>query len=161
MKNFFKLMLLLLLVLPFQACSDDDGPSVTKLEVTSNNLAGIWKLHSWSGVAGEQPVVYIEFIRKHNKFRIYQTYNSMLPEVKTGTFEIDSSDYYKGDVLKGKYDNGMGEWNNTYIVTALYETTLELKADTKEFSEVQTYVRVSELPTDILDNLPQFDEMGE
>ncbi len=160
MKNFFKLMLLLLLVAPFQACSDDDEPPVTALEVTPNNLAGIWKLHSWSGAAGEQPTVYIEFIRKDRKFRIYQTYNSMLPELKTGKYTIEN-DYYKGDILNGKYDNGMGEWNNAYIVTALYEEILELKADTEEFDEVQTFVRVSELPSEILDNLPSFDEMGQ
>ncbi len=158
MKNIFKLMMLLLLVMPFQACSDDDETKVTTLDVTPNNIAGIWKLHAWSGTATEQPMVYIEFIRKDRKFRIYQTYNSMLPEVKTGTYTIEE-DYYKGDILKGKYDNGMGEWNNVYIVKALYESALELVVDSKEFEETQTFVRVSELPVEITEKLPAFDEI--
>lgn len=145
MKNIFKLMLLMLLVLPFNACSDDnDDVARPTLDVTPNNIAGIWKLHEWSGSDVNLPVVYIEFIRKDRQFKIYQKYDSMYPRVITGTYELNE-DYYKGVVLTGKYDYGMGKWNNDYIVKALYEDTMILVVDGND-AEVQTYVRVSDLP---------------
>ena len=107
MKNIFKLMLLFLLALPFQACSDDDEAYVSPLEVTPNNLSGIWELHEWSGSDSEAPVVYIEFIRKDRKFKIYQKFDSMYPRVITGTYTIEKDDY-KVVTLSGKYDNGTG-----------------------------------------------------
>lgn len=151
MKNIFKLMLLLLLAIPFQACSDDDEAVVPTLEVTPNNISGIWELHEWSGSDSEAPVVYIEFIRKDRKFKIYQKFDSMYPRVITGTYTIEKDDY-KVVTLSGKYDNGTGNWNNDYIVKALYEDALILVTNGDE-SETHTYVRVQELPADITDNL--------
>lgn len=145
MKNILKLMLLFVLVLPFQACSnDDDEVARPTLEVTPNNIAGIWELHEWSGTEGKAPVVYVEFIRKDRKFVIYQNYDSMYTRVITGTYELEE-DYYKGMILKGKYDYGTGKWNNDYIVKALYEDTMVLVVD-GDGAETLTYVRVSDLP---------------
>ena len=42
----------------FVACSDDDEFTPPTLEVTPNNIAGIWELHEWSGTEGKAPVVY-------------------------------------------------------------------------------------------------------
>lgn len=158
MKNIFKLMLLLLLVLPFQACSDDDETVRPTLEVTPNNIAGIWELHEWSG-SSEAPVVYVEFIRKDRKFKIYQKFDSMYPRVITGTYTLEE-DYYKGTVITGKYDNGTGKWNNDYIVQALYEDAMILVVDGGD-AETHTYVRVQELPAEIADELLSSEEAEE
>ena len=145
MKNILKLMLLFVLVLPFQACSnDDDEVARPTLEVTPNNIAGIWELHEWSGTEGKAPVVYVEFIRKDRKFVIYQKYDSMYTRVITGTYELEE-DYYKGMILKGKYDYGTGKWNKDYIVKYLYEDTMVIVVD-GDGTETLTYVRVSDLP---------------
>lgn len=151
MKNFFKLMLLSLLLLPLQGCSNDDEamiPTVLPVEVTPNNISGIWKLKSWSG-SSQTPVVYLELIRRDRKFKIYQHYDSMYPRLITGTFTLES-DYYKGTIISGKYDYDSGFWNNDYIVT-LYSNSMVLTVDGNS-SEVQVYTRVSEIPAEIKDN---------
>lgn len=150
MKNIFKLMILFLLVLPFQACSDDEEAVVTTLDVTPNNVSGIWKLSEWSGGNGQVPNLYIEFVRRDKTFKIYEDVGSMYYEVKTGTFEIEE-DIYKGSLIKGKYDYGTGKWNNDYIVQSLTETVMVLVADGD--GEVQTFVRVDEIPAEVMDRV--------
>lgn len=160
MKNIFKLMLLLMLALPFQACSnDDDETAPTTLEVTPNNIAGIWELHEWSGSEGKAPVVYLEFIRKDRKMKIYSKYDSMYTRVITGTYNLEK-DYYKGTVITGKYDNGTGHWNNDYVVKALYKDVMILAVDGDD-AETHTYVRVSQLPASIVDNILPTEESKE
>ncbi len=156
MKNIFKLMLLFLLVLPFQACSDDDEFTPPTLKVTPNNIAGIWELHEWSASDSDVPMVYVEFIRKDRKFKIYQKFDSMYTRVITGTYTLEEDDY-KGIIIKGKYDNGTGKWNNDYIVEALYEGSMILVVDNDE-PETHTYVRVEQLPAEIVDNILSADE---
>lgn len=159
MKNIFKLMMLALLVIPFQGCSDDDEASMPivmgqgadfsiPMEVTPNNLAGIWKLQSWSGSNQHTPVVYLELIRRDRKYYIYENYSSMYPRLITGTYSLES-DYYKGTILKGKYDHASGNWNNDYIV-ALYANSMILTVD-GDAGEVQVFVRVNEVPAEIKD----------
>lgn len=159
MKNIFKLMMLALLVVPFQGCSDDDasmpiimGQGVdfsTPVEVTPNNIAGVWKLQKWSGSSDYTPIVYLELIRRDCKYNIYENYSSMYPRLITGTYTIDNSDYYKGTILKGKYDNASGNWNNDYIV-ALYANSMVLTVD-GDADDVQIFVRVNEVPAEIKD----------
>ena len=161
MKNVFKLMLLFFLVLPFQACDNTDDEftfpehnfNAPMLDVTPNNIAGIWELHSWSGSDSQVPLVYVEFIRKDRKFKIYQKFDSMYTRVITGTYTLEE-DYYKGTIIKGKYDNGSGKWNCDYIVDALYQDGLVLSVDSEE-PEIHTYVRVEQLPAEIVDNILQ------
>lgn len=152
MKSILKFLLLSLLVLPFQACSDDDNvglPGDLKpMEVTPNNISGTWKLQSWSGSEEYVPVVYVELIRKDRKFNMYQCINSMYPEFITGVYSLEN-DYYKGDILKGKYDYDSGSWNNDYVVT-LYKNRMVWVTDNGS-GEVQEFVRVNEVPADIKD----------
>lgn len=157
MKNIFRLMLLFLLVMPFQACSDDDEFTPATLEITPNNIAGIWKLYDWSGSGDSAPLVYVEFIRKDRKFKIYQKYDSMYTRVITGTYELEEN-YYKGFVISGKYDYGTGKWNNDYIVEALYEDRMILLVDGDD-AETHVYSRVEELPAEIIDNILPSEEV--
>lgn len=160
MKSILKLMMLALLVIPFQGCSDDDEamlPVVTipgvdmsvPVEVTPNNIAGVWKLQRWSGSDQYTPEVYLELIRRDRKFNIYENYGSMYPRLVTGTFSLES-DYYKGAILKGKYNHSSGNWNNDYIVS-LYANAMILTVD-GDATDVQIFVRVSGVPADIKDN---------
>lgn len=160
MKSILKLMMLALLVIPLQGCSDDDEamlPVVTipgvdmsvPVEVTPNNIAGVWKLQRWSGSDQYTPEVYLELIRRDRKFNIYENYGSMYPRLVTGTFSLES-DYYKGAILKGKYNHSSGNWNNDYIVS-LYANAMILTVD-GDATDVQIFVRVSEVPADIKDN---------
>lgn len=152
MKSVLKFLLLCLMVLPFQACSDDDGaplsPDLNPVEVTPNNISGVWKLQSWNDSEEQVPVVYLELIRRDRKFNLYQWFDSMYPSLKTGTFSLETDE---DDVttLKGKYNYSSGPWNNDYIVT-LFANRMVLVTD-NELGEVQEFVRVSEVPADIKD----------
>ena len=72
MKTIFRFTLLALIVTAFCAC-DDDKSYVAPLDVTPNNLAGTWQLAQWNGAPLAQgSYVYIEFIRKDQKYVMYQ-----------------------------------------------------------------------------------------
>ena len=59
-----------------------------------------------------------------------------------------TKDDYKGYILSGKYDYGVGDWNNSYIVTSLFEESMLLSV---EGGDVCKYVRCYEVPTEIVD----------
>ena len=152
MKNILKMAMMLLFVCSFTACSDDENPEPQSLEVTPNNISGIWRLEELNGEAiPEGTFCYIEYVRSDRTFTIYQKFDSMYPRCITGVYSIEK-DPYKGYILSGEYDYGMGEWNNDYIVTSLYESTMTLTAD-NETGEVSKYVRCNEVPSDIIDSI--------
>lgn len=150
MKTFIKTIALMLLLAGVVACSKEDEQFPQQLEVTPNNISGIWYLDEVDG----QPLAdglycYIEFVRRERKFTIYQNFDSMYPRRLTGSFSLTKDDY-KGDILSGKYDYGMGEWNSSYIVTGLFDKEMLLAADTVD-GEICKYVRCNEVPAEILD----------
>ena len=152
MKNILKMAMMLLFVCSFTACSDDENPEPQSLEVTPNNISGIWRLEELNGEAiPEGTFCYIEYVRSDRTFTIYQKFDSMYPRCITGVYSIEK-DPYKGYILSGEYDYGMGEWNNDYIVTSLYETTMTLAAD-NEAGEISKYERCDKVPSDILDSI--------
>ena len=151
MKNLFKLMLLFILAIPFQGCSDDDSFSSSKLPVTYYSISGVWELQEWSGAGEKLPEVYLEFLRgSERKYNIYtKGLNTMYPDVVSGTYEL-KKDYYKGDVITGKYDNGKGDgkWGNGYIITTFSEDVMVWVVDGNK-SDSYTYVRVDAVPEDM------------
>ena len=80
---------------------------------------------------------------------MYQKFDSMYPRRVTGCFSIDK-EADKGYILSGKYDYGMGDWNNSYIVTSLFSESMVLTADAGN-GDVCKYVRCNEVPADILE----------
>ena len=78
MKTIFRFTLLALIATAFCAC-DDDKSYVAPLDVTPNNLAGTWQLAQWNGAPlAEGSYVYIEFIRKDQKYVMYQNLDRTL-----------------------------------------------------------------------------------
>ena len=140
----------LMLVLVLASCTRDEETAPQQLEVTPNNISGIWTL---SEVNGEQLpdglYCYIEFVRRDRTYTMYQKFDSMYPRRLTGSYEITKDDY-KGYILSGKYDYGTGDWNNSYIVTELYEESMLLTADAQS-GDVCKYVRCNEVPDEIVD----------
>ena len=149
MKRFLKTMALML-VLVLTSCTRDEETAPQQLEVTPNNISGIWTL---SEVNGEQLpdglYCYIEFVRRDRIYTMYQKFDSMYPRRLTGSYEI-TRDEYKGYILSGKYDYGTGNWNNSYIVTELYEGSMLLTADAQS-GDVCKYVRCNEVPDEIVE----------
>ena len=150
MKTFLKTIAFMLVLTGVFACTPEEDLTPQSLEVTPNNISGIWAL---AEVDGEQLpdglYCYIQFVRRDRTFTMYQKFDSMYPRRLTGSFSI-TKDEYKGYILDGKYDYGMGDWNNSYIVTNLFEESMQLTVD-GENGEVCTSVRCNEVPAEILD----------
>ena len=151
MKNFLKTTAILFVVLCFGACSNNsDDYTPSSLEVTPNNISGYWVLTEFNGMEIPEGVFcYVEYIRKDRKFIMYQKFDSMYPRTITGIYSIEKDKYGKA-ILSGKYDYGMGEWNNEYYVTELFESSMVLKADS-ENADVCKYIRCNEIPEEVLE----------
>jgi hypothetical protein len=152
MKNLFKNIAIFFVVFSFAACSNDDVDFAPKsLEVTPHNISGYWKLTEHNGQKIPQGLFcYVEYIRKDRKFVMYQKFDSMYPRRITGVFSIEKDKYGKY-ILSGKYDYGMGEWNNKYFVTELLESSMILTSDS-ENAEISKYIRCNEIPEDIIES---------
>jgi hypothetical protein len=152
MKNLFKNIAIFFVVFSFAACSNDDVDFAPKsLEVTPHNMSGYWMLSEYNGQEiPEGLFCYVEYIRKNRKFVMYQKFDSMYPRRITGVFSIEKDKYGKY-ILSGKYDYGMGEWNNKYFVTELLESSMILTADS-ENAEISKYIRCNEIPEDIIES---------
>lgn len=148
MKTFLKTIAFMLVLTGVFSCSPEEDLTPQSLEVTPNNISGVWKLADVNGeVLPEGVYCYIEFVRRDRTFTMYQKFDSMYPRRLTGSFEITKDDY-KGYILSGKYDYGVGDWNNSYIVTNLFEESMLLSV---EGGDVCKYVRCNEVPTEIVD----------
>ncbi|MBE6333256.1 MAG: hypothetical protein E7071_00320 [Bacteroidales bacterium] len=156
MKNLLKIVPMLLMATCFIGCSDDEDEIVIPtIEVNYVTLHGDWMLQEWNGAElPEGTYMYITFDRSEKSFVIYQNFDSMYGRKITGTFELEK-DYYKGDVITGKYDFEKGEWNNEYIITDMLESgSMVWSAG----DDVSKYVRCDSIPSNIIDEAtrPEF-----
>lgn len=148
----FTLLLVAFMSFAFVACSsDDDEPEEPSLEVTPANLSGTWKLVEWNN---GQPVpegvyCYLVFNRREQTFDIYQKFDSMYGRHITGSFAI-KQDPYLGYVVSGSYDYGMGDWNQSYIVTRLVASGSMTWTAKDDNTDVCRYERCAEVPADIV-----------
>ncbi|MFQ7386853.1 MAG: DUF1573 domain-containing protein [Alistipes sp.] len=127
------------------ACDDD--MYVTPLEVT-NNLAGTWQLAQWNGAPLAQgSYVYIEFIRKDQKYVMYQNLDSFGARKLTGRFAIET-DEELGAIIYGNYDYSAGDWQHRYIVTDFSKTQMIWTAK-DDRSDISVYERCDGIPEDI------------
>lgn len=148
MKKIFPL-LLLTLTTAFTAC-EKPIEEIPALEVNYINLDGTWLLAEWNDAPlADGTWLYIVLDRKEHTFKVYDNLNSMYPHLSTGVFEI-TNDWRVGDIISGTYDYDNGAWNHDYIVTDLYQESMLWTAK-DDATEVQKFVRVAEVPADIMD----------
>lgn len=142
-------LLMLLAVALFAACEEPIDTTEPSLDVKSHNLDGVWKLDKLNGNSlADGTYVYLVLDRKYT-FEIYQNTASMYPVLYTGKYELEY-DWRVGDVISGTYDFGLGAWSNEYVVTALYKKSMTWKAKDED-GETQEYVRVDEVPAEIVE----------
>ena len=147
----FTLLAALLLTTGFVSCSsDDDEPQEQSLPVTPANLDGVWQMTEWNGQPmAEGTYCYVVFHRRDNTMEMYDNLNSMYAHYTSGTFYV-KQDAYLGYVINGTYDNGVGDWNQSYIVSQLYQSTGTMVWTAKDdATDVFRYTRVSEVPAEI------------
>ena len=150
MKHLLRIASLLIISLAFTACSDDDDEQQPQyLPVTTANLNGTWRMAEWNGTQDtDNWYFYITFDRSDETFVSYERMNSMKGEKRTGKFYLEQDEYTGTYTLSGTYDYGKGDWTHEYEVTQMTDKTMTLTA-TEDKNDVQKYVRVDEVPTDI------------
>ena len=92
---------------------------------------------------------YIVFNRKDQTFEMYQKFDSMYGRHITGSFAI-KNDPYQGYIISGSYDNGMGDWNQSYLVTRLLASGSMIWTAKDNVTDICRYKRCDEVPTEIL-----------
>ena len=149
MKTFFKIMLLSVFLFGVTACGDDDEVKDIALEVNYANLNGTWRLSNWNGedMNDDQSYVYIEFNRKERTYVLYEKVATRKAWKRTGTFNITEEDKW-GYVISGTYDNGLGNWNQKYVVTDLTDNSMVWTVQ-DDASDVSKYTRCDGIPADI------------
>lgn len=154
-KYIFKILTLFLTPFVFTACEEEEVmPAV--LEVTPANLNGTWKLVERNGKPlPKETYCYITFIRRDKTFKMYDNFDSMYANLKTGKFEIEQDDWL-GYIISGKYDYGKGEWNNSYIVSELLETGSMIWTVKDDSSDIQKFERCDGVPQEIEDEVRDF-----
>lgn len=158
LKKLFTLLVIALFACGFAACSsDDEEPEEPALEVTPANLHGTWKLVEWNN--GEQvpegTYCYIVFNRKEQTFEMYQKFDSMYGRHITGSFAI-KNDPYQGYIISGSYDYGMGDWNQSYLVTRLLASGSMIWTGKDDATDVCRYERCSEVPAEVIKESKDF-----
>ena len=121
MKNLWKIALLSLALTICGACNDDDEAD-TPLTPNANNIAGTWQLTQFDGATlAEGSYIYIEFIRKDMKFKMYDNLDAFQLRVRTGEFNILEEEG-QGTVIRGKYDHAVGDWQHASRTTESRKT---------------------------------------
>lgn len=91
--------------------------------------------------------VYIEFIRKDQKYVMYQNLDSFGARKLTGRFAIET-DEELGAIIYGNYDYSAGDWQHRYIVTDFSKTQMIWTAK-DDRSDISVYERCDGIPEDI------------
>lgn len=143
MKRFANFALILVAAAALFACNEDKNTGNQYLDVTPNNIAGIWRVESFdNGVElGENTYRYIVFERKDRTFVSYDNLGSMELYKRSGRYDIYVD---RAAIIRGAYDFGGGDWEHRYYVRDLTKERMVWVAVDDE-SLVTVYVR-AELP---------------
>ncbi len=147
MKRFVKTVTMLFAAMALFSCNNDNIPANDYLDVTPNNIAGVWRMESYDNGTefGENVYRYIEFKRKDRTFVTYDNTESMGVRKLTGRFDIDTN---AAAIIWGVYDFA-GDWEHRYYVRDLTKERMVWVAVDDE-SLVQVYVR-AELPKEFVE----------
>lgn len=92
-----------------------------RIEVSYDNLEGCWRLTHLNGEPlFDESMMYIDFVAPAKdgevaRYEMWDNLGSMYLRQTTGTYTItkEKNDTY---ILRGTYDNGVGDWNEEYRV---------------------------------------------
>ncbi|MBR6656054.1 MAG: lipocalin family protein [Alistipes sp.] len=143
MKKIINFAVAMLCVVVVLACSEKGDVGEEFLDVTPNNVSGVWSLESYDNgqTLAEGTYYYIDLDRKDRTFVSYDNLGSMEVHKRSGRYDITVDG---AAVIRGIYDFGQGDWEHSYYVRNLTKNRMVWVAVDDE-SIVQVYVR-SELP---------------
>ena len=135
--NFAMVMFAIVVV----GCHKQDHSGVAYLDVTPNNIAGVWRMESYDNGAKlpEGGYYYIVFDRAERTFVTYDNLGSMGAYKSSGRYDIVTDG---AAVIRGAYDFGRGDWEHEYYVRNLTNDSMTWVA-VDDNSLVQVYVRAT------------------
>lgn len=141
MKRFLELAVVLCVAMVMVSCEKNWNAGNDFLDVTPNNISGVWRLESYdNGVKlAEGSYYYIDLVRKDKTFVTYDNLSSMEMRKRTGRFDIVTDG---AAVVFGMYDFGQGDWEHRYYVRNLTNDSMVWVA-TDDESISYVYVRAS------------------
>ena len=146
MKKIVKFAMTIVAMVVAFGCSKPDNNGTIFLDVTPNNINGVWRLESYdNGVKlAEGSYYYIVFDRAERTFVTYDNLNSMEAHKLSGRYDITTNG---AAVIRGMYDFGRGDWEHSYYVRNLTTDSM-LWVATDDENIMQVYVR-AELPEEL------------
>lgn len=118
--RYFRLLLLVAITTIAMGCKKpvNNDPPLPQPDVTYENINGKWEMVNWNGEEiSEDTYLYFEFDGEARRFEMWDNLGSMYTQHKAGSFSIKEDD--GAFILSGQYDNGVGDWTNTYEVRML------------------------------------------
>ena len=143
MKRIVNLAVALVAMVVMGGCSKPDESGIHFLDVTPNNIKGVWRMVSYdNGVKlAEGSYYYIVFDRAERTFVSYDNLSSMEVYKNSGRYDIITDG---AAIIYGMYDFGRGDWKHRYYVRNLTTDSMQWVAvDDENISQV--FVR-AELP---------------
>lgn len=146
MKKNVKFAMVMVVAAVVAACTKPDNNGLVFLDVTPNNISGVWRMDSYdNGVKlPEGCYYYIVFDRAERTFVTYDNLGSMEAYKNSGRYDIVTDG---AAVIRGIYDYGRGDWEHEYYVRNLTSDSMVWVA-TDDESVKQVYVRAS-LPEEL------------
>lgn len=146
MKKIVKFAMVMVVAAVVAACTKPDNNGLVFLDVTPNNISGVWRMDSYdNGVKlPEGCYYYIVFDRAERTFVTYDNLGSMEAYKNSGRYDIVTDG---AAVIRGIYDYGRGDWEHEYYVRNLTNDSMVWVA-TDDESVKQVYVRAS-LPEEL------------
>ena len=146
MKKIVKFAMTIVAMVVAFGCSKPDNNGTLFLDVTPNNINGVWRLESYdNGVKlAEGSYYYIVFNRAERTFVTYDNLSSMEVRKLSGRYDITTNG---AAVIRGMYDFGRGDWEHNYYVRNLTTDSMCWVA-TDDETITQVYVR-AELPAEL------------
>lgn len=122
-------------------CTKPDHNGVAYLDVTPNNIAGVWRMESYDNgkQLAEGSYYYIVFDRAERTFVTYDNLGSMGAYKSSGRYDIVTDG---AAIIRGMYDFGNGDWEHQYYVRNLTLDSMQWVA-VDDKSIVQVYVRAT------------------
>ena len=135
------------------ACGgSDDTPAPV---LSTEQVAGIWKLKSWTGEAqnpdgtsytfSDVVYVYVE-LHEDNTYALYQNVSAVGAVKFTGSYSLEAS------TIRGFYSTSAGSkaWSDSYEIGNLSGSAMTWTAS-QAAGDVQQFVRVETVPQEVLD----------
>ena len=140
-----RLTYLLFAVVALCACNNEhteDKPHTTIEKMNAEFITDVWSLYSWSSGLAEGMYCYMIMDGESGHYEMWDNLNSMYPNYSTGTFTLSKVD--ERDYITGTYDNGVGDWNDSYELV-IYDFEY-LDWISQSTGEVMRWRRIFELP---------------